>query len=344
MFIFTTCQLGAESALKTEITALDFRFAYSRPGFLTFKAGEIPPDFELKSIFTRAYGLSIGKAAKPEEIFEHAKALVKDGAKLRLHVWERDFFPPGDEPKDFVPNRVRDETLTKLRAAPEFKQLFHSEELSALGDTVIDLIYLDPDSWWVGYHIHTSQHSPYAGGNPRTKLPKEAPSRAYLKLEEAVTWSGAPLKSGDVAIEIGSAPGGASYALLQRGLTVVGIDPGEMAPQVKSKQFKHLMMPAAQVRRGELPPSVQWILLDMNVAPVVALNTVERIAPWYEESLLGVILTLKLNSWKNAEDIPKLLRRVEKLGMVRIRTRQLANNKQEICVVGLNRRGAARRK
>ena len=61
----------------------------------------------------------------------------------------------------------------------------------------------------------------------------------------------------------------------------------------------------------------------MNVAPVISLNTVERIAPWYQESLLGVILTLKINEWKFTDEIPKLLKRVDKLGMVKIRARQL---------------------
>ena len=41
-FLFATCQLGAEGALKAEVARrCDFRLAYSRPGFLTFK---LPPD------------------------------------------------------------------------------------------------------------------------------------------------------------------------------------------------------------------------------------------------------------------------------------------------------------
>ena len=59
----------------------------------------------------------------------------------------------------------------------------------------------------------------------------------------------------------------------------------------------------------------------MNVAPNISLNTVERIAPAYADALLGVILTLKLNDWKFTDEIPKLLRRVEKLDMVKIRAR-----------------------
>ena len=39
--------------------------------------------------------------------------------------------------------------------------------------------------------------------------PIEAPSRAYLKVEEALRWAGAmiELRAGDTALEIGSAPG-----------------------------------------------------------------------------------------------------------------------------------------
>src|SRR5262245_16781425 len=65
-FLFTTCQVGAESALKQELARVwpAFRFAYSRPGFLTFKlpAGAEPPDdLDLQCTFARAHGLSLGK-------------------------------------------------------------------------------------------------------------------------------------------------------------------------------------------------------------------------------------------------------------------------------------------
>jgi 23S rRNA (cytidine2498-2'-O)-methyltransferase len=65
-FLFITCQIGAERAVKEEMARCwkDFRFAYSRPGFLTFKLPEkhrLAEDFGLNSVFTRAYGFSLGK-------------------------------------------------------------------------------------------------------------------------------------------------------------------------------------------------------------------------------------------------------------------------------------------
>jgi len=95
-FIFVTCQIGAEAALKAEL-ARDrptFRFAYSRPGFLTFK---LPPDHglhdtcDLGSVFARAAGFSLGKAsgATAEERTAALWQLAGPRPYNRLHVWQR---------------------------------------------------------------------------------------------------------------------------------------------------------------------------------------------------------------------------------------------------------------
>src|SRR3954464_7919215 len=100
--IFVTCQVGAEPAVKSEVARKwpAFRFAYSRPGFITFK---VPPgaaladDFDLHSAFARSYGFSLGKV-----IGETAEERVAQGQKLMegrefqaLHVWQRDLYEPG---------------------------------------------------------------------------------------------------------------------------------------------------------------------------------------------------------------------------------------------------------
>ncbi len=66
-FLFVTCQVGAEPALKKELAREhpDLKFAYSRPGFVTFKREGSPltPEFFLKSVFARTFGLSLEKLA-----------------------------------------------------------------------------------------------------------------------------------------------------------------------------------------------------------------------------------------------------------------------------------------
>jgi 23S rRNA (cytidine2498-2'-O)-methyltransferase len=373
VFLFTCCQTGAEAALKKELAREhpDLRFAYSRPGFVTFKRADGSPvagDFELRSVFARAYGVSCGKATgEPAEqaakiaTFARELAAANGGKLPRLHLWERDQHFPGDEPLGFVAGEwAREARAAVLAVEPGLacnEPKLASQEagparrtgdgkgeaLPADGELVLDVVCVDAREWWYGYHRHSRAHSPYPGGRPAITMPEAAPSRAYIKLEEAIRWARPPLKAGDIAVEIGSAPGGASYALIQRGLRVVGIDPGEMDARVlASPSFKHIRRPVAQVPREELPTQVEWLLLDMNVEPRISLFAVDRLATRLSDTLLGVFLTVKLNQWRIADEIPSMLEHVRAMGMVRARATQLPSNRQEILVFGLTQRGQRR--
>jgi 23S rRNA (cytidine2498-2'-O)-methyltransferase len=104
-FLFTICQIGAEKALKDELAANhpDLRFAYSRPGFVTFKNStkEMTPDVELQSIFARAYGLSLSKASSSSEAWKWIEENWEKIQGSHLHVFECDRYFPGDEPEGF---------------------------------------------------------------------------------------------------------------------------------------------------------------------------------------------------------------------------------------------------
>ena len=355
-FLFTVCQVGAEQVLKDEIARNHpaLRFSYSRPGFVTFKIStedKIPLNFQLNSIFARTYGLSLGKAKTPEDFIKFAQGLqpkTKDDSTakqaMRLHIFERDAYSHSEMPKDFEPGLKAKKLLTQLRqelkACPD---LFHSDVISHVGDLVVDIVIVDEKEWWLGAHEHMSQHAPnlgYPGGAPNIKLPEESPSRAYLKLEEALLFSNAPLRRGQTAVEIGSAPGGASFALLERGLKVIGIDPGEMDPRVlKNPEFSHVKKTVASVLREELPERIDWLLLDMNVAPSVSVFQVDRLVTRMKSSLRGILLTIKLNDWEMAKEIPHIIKHIEAMGISQVRAKQLYNNRQEILIYGFTRLG-----
>ncbi|MGK5082518.1 SAM-dependent methyltransferase [Bdellovibrionota bacterium FG-1] len=352
-FIFAVCQVGAEAALKKEWARLrpDLRFAYSRPGFVTFKAsasGKSPTEFSasltIESVFARAYGLSFGKvnATEMPQIVAFARQLTSiTGKRLRLHAWERDQYFPGDEPLGFVRDVWNETQCSALRAIAEFdaySKLFAADSTAESDDLVLDLVAVEPDEFWYGFHLHAPSHSPVPGGKYKIELPPNAPSRAFIKIEEALRWSKIPLQAGDTAVEIGSAPGGASFALLKRGLQVIGIDPGQMDPGVlKHPRFQHIKKPVSQVSREELPHSVQWLLLDMNSEPSLTLAAAERVVSMLEDSLFGTVFTLKLNQWKVADQIPVMLERIKSWQTIKIRATQLASNRQEIVVVGFRR-------
>ena len=351
-FVFVVCQAGAEPVLKSEVAKNhpELRFAYSRPGFVTFKwLGEhsLPPDFRLESVFGRAYAISLGKVklSSPdflEQITSWTDLLAPSAKKLRLHVYERDQHKPGEEPLGYEFGNWKKKLYRKVSKLDRFLV----EEKARVGDIVLNLVAVEEDEVWGGYFTQEEPHSPFAGGRIPVDYPKEAPSRAYLKLEEALIWSGAPVRTGDTAVEIGSAPGGASYALLKRGLTVIGIDPGEMDPVVlefiRRGKFQHFKLPVAQVIREDLPKVIDWLLVDMNVTPHVALSSLDRLIVKAGSSLQGVFATVKLSQWKVAKEIPALMDWVKHMGMSKVRATQLPSHKQEILIYGLTRNGIRR--
>ena len=169
------------------------------------------------------------------------------------------------------------------------------------------------------------------------EMPPEAVSRAWLKMEEALRWSQLPIPRGARVAEIGSAPGGASQALLARGLIVTGIDPAEMAPAVLNHpHFTHLRRRSTQVRRREFR-KIRWLTADMNVAPNYTLDAVEAIVTHAEVSIRGLLLTLKLPDWGLAGRVPEYLDRIRGWGYNVVRARQLQHNRREICVAALQK-------
>ena len=167
-------------------------------------------------------------------------------------------------------------------------------------------------------------------------LPEGAPSRAYAKIEEAIVFSQLPVAAGQVAVEIGAAPGGAVMALARRGLTVVAVDPGELAPQVLALPgVTHLPIKVGALRWEQLPDRVDWLLLDVNLAPQVALHEIARLMPKLRDTLRGAVLTLKLNDWNFVDELPKLVERIRQLGFADVRLRHLPSNRREICAIAL---------
>ncbi len=346
-FLFVTCQVGAEQVLKRELAREwpDFRFAYSRPGFLTFKLPaehRLADDFVLRSVFGRAYGFSLGTAAG-DSCDERARAVWRLWGERpigRLHVWARDSSRP-DTPSA---NPMMAERA--IRAAHAIRRhckqpgllppdQVTSPEPARRSELVMDCVVVEPGEWWVGYHRVRSVPSRWPGGMFPLKLPADAVGRAWLKMEEALQWSELPIPDGARCVEIGSAPGGSSQALLSRGLWVTGVDPAEIDPTVlEHPRFVHIRRRVVQVRRREFRKP-RWLIADMNVAPKYTLDAVEAIVSHKEARIRGMLLTLKLLEWKLADEIPDFLRRVRGWGYGTVRARQLQHNRQEICLAAL---------
>ncbi|OYV85040.1 MAG: hypothetical protein B7Z73_14345, partial [Planctomycetia bacterium 21-64-5] len=262
-----------------------------------------------------------------------------------LHVFERDAAAPGEhgfEP-GITPATESAEAVLRALWPADAPPLPPVPPLARPKDLVLDCLLVEANEWWVGYHRATGWASRRPGGLSRLKLPGYAVSRAWLKMEEALRWSRLPIAPSDVAAELGCSPGGSCQALLDRRLTVIGVDPATVDPAVlEHPNFRHIRKRGADVRRGEFR-EVKWLFADMNVAPRYTLDAVEAIATSRRVHLRGLLLMLKLLDWELAGETPDYLARIRSWGFPYVRARQLQHNRQEICVVALRRKPKPRR-
>jgi 23S rRNA (cytidine2498-2'-O)-methyltransferase len=343
-FLFAVCQAGAERPLKNEIALErpELKFAFSRPGFVTFRRPETAPherNVALRGVFVRTSGHSLGKVTGTDDtqlardvwrlVAEHLPRELEDDLR-HLHVWHRARPLPGDEDYD---DSARESELAAAAALSPLRPKLAVNATAAVGELVLDCALVERHEWWVGWHRTTSPETRWPGGVPPLALPERMISRAYLKILEALECAELPMAAGDRCVEIGSSPGGSCLALLERGLHVTGIDPAEMDPAVLAHpNFTHLRARAKDVKRSVFR-DCRWLVMDANVAPNYTLDTLDALLPQPGVRPEGLVLTLKLTDPKLAEALPSIAARIRRYGYRRVRMRQLAFNRQEVCAV-----------
>lgn len=108
-------------------------------------------------------------------------------------------------------------------------------------------------------------------GPRRMKDDSAAPSRSYLKIEEAFSVMGCQPQFGETVVDLGAAPGGWSYAAAKRGAQVSAIDNGPMKNgAAQNSNIEHIR---ADAFRWQPQYPVQWLFCDMVEEPsrVIAL-------------------------------------------------------------------------
>jgi 23S rRNA (cytidine2498-2'-O)-methyltransferase len=80
----------------------------------------------------------------------------------------------------------------------------------------------------------------------------------------------------------------------------------------------------------------------MNAAPAFTLDAVEAIVTHDAVNIRGMLLTLKLSNWALADEIRSYISRVRGWGFDYVRARQLAFNRQEMCLAVMRSRSMRR--
>jgi 23S rRNA (cytidine2498-2'-O)-methyltransferase len=321
-FLFALTNPGAEKALKLEMESmkLGWRLSYQRRGFVTFKADR---PFSLDSLdvplgCARRLCLSMGKAATRDD----ALALLGDLDVVHF-------------------GRFQDRKMQGLAREGRGGK----PEIGQLVGTVVEL---GEGEFWAGVHRHAKWLSPDPAGDSGIEMPAESPSRAWLKLEEAVRFFDLKFTSRDIVVELGCAPGGVVLALLNRGVSVIGVDPAKLADGVMASAVPgreavpkdrpwlfHCRKPAALVSKRDLGQGVTWFMSDMNQSPEVVLTECARFCKM-APSIRGVLITLKLTDLLQVAEKESWLAALKVLGFNTVRVQQLSVHHKELVLLGLN--------
>ncbi|QEG40487.1 SAM-dependent methyltransferase [Roseimaritima ulvae] len=342
-FVMIGCQRGAEATLKSQLADQDWRLAFSRPGFVTFKH-DGPVETLPSNPFARTVSRSVGKA-RAAQITDLLTALDSTIAGLQtqrdqpfdqLHVWARDRAVVGEfsfEPHATNPLAVDIADRVFAHVKPQGHVAAHAPNLTAgSGQDILDIILVDPGEWWFGWHKATSLPTRWPGAIQPIDADKPVVSRAYFKIAEALAWSGLPMRPGDRVMEIGSAPGGACQRLLELGFVVTGIDPADMHQDVMShRNMTHIRARAEDLKRSEYRDA-KWLVVDANIKPAKTLWSVEQIVGHRDTRIQGMLLTLKLGSYERAAEIPHWIDKVKRWGFEKVDVRQLATGRCEVCL------------
>ena len=303
MFIYALANIGFEKFLKDEVATKSpvLKLSYSRPGFLTFKSAKdiSSPSF----IFARATGISLCRCTDAD--LERT---------IAIHAGSR------------IVQRYSIPTGTCVgEAAP-------------VDAEILDVVEVVANEFWIGVRTAPFYGWSLPGALPQIPLPEAAPSRAYLKLEEMLAWSRFSPTPKTIAVELGSAPGGASWALLNRGLRVVGVDTGEMgAVCLENPNYSHVAMSVRDLRKKNLPEHFPLLFCDLGLTAVEAVPQLRHLCHIYPD-ISRIYYTMKMGKGLSIADIDAYSESLRTLGF-KIHVTHLPANRNEIFMLGVRKTG-----
>ena len=177
--------------------------------------------------------------------------------------------------------------------------------------------------------------APWPMGIPRLRLPRGAPSRSALKLAEAIlAFLGEKerderLAPGKTAVDLGAAPGGWTWQLVQRGMMVTAVDNGALDPALlETGQVRHRREDGFHFAPAE---PADWMVCDMVESP----SRIARLAAkwvaqgWCREAIFNLKLPMK-KRWEEVERCRGIVDEALGGGGYYLRMKQLYHDREEV--------------
>jgi 23S rRNA (cytidine2498-2'-O)-methyltransferase len=200
----------------------------------------------------------------------------------------------------------------------------------------LHLLFMDSKRVRLGFSAG-DEASSVANGILRLRLPREAPSRSTLKLEEALltfldeTERETALKPGLRAVDLGAAPGGWAWQMVQRSIRVIAVDNGPMQPALlESGLVEHRREDGFRYRPAK---PVDWLLCDMVEQPqrIATLMGDWLIAGHCRQALFNLKLPMKKRHASLRACLDGLRERLDEAGLRhRLLCKQLYHDREEV--------------
>jgi 23S rRNA (cytidine2498-2'-O)-methyltransferase len=185
----------------------------------------------------------------------------------------------------------------------------------------------------------------WLGGQRRMADDDAAPSRSYLKVEEAYIVLGREPRAGETVVDLGAAPGGWSYSAAKRGARVIAVDNGPLkGGALNHPLIEHRLEDAFRFRPSFAEPTAgaahmkvgcDWLFCDLVEEPHHVMRNL--VTPWLEARWCRrFVINLKFGH----VDSLALLREIREAGSpfmrhaTGVRIRHLYHDREEFTVVG----------
>ncbi|AOS44563.1 Ribosomal RNA large subunit methyltransferase M [Lacunisphaera limnophila] len=175
----------------------------------------------------------------------------------------------------------------------------------------------------------------WLGGQRRMADDDAAPSRSYLKVEEAYIVLGREPQPGETVVDLGAAPGGWSYSAAKRGARVIAVDNGPLkGGALNHPLIEHRLEDAFKFTPPE-GGGYDWLFCDLVEEPHHVMQNI--VAPWLQH---GWCRRFVINLKFGHVDALALLREIRAADSalarhgVNLHIRHLYHDREEFTVVG----------
>jgi 23S rRNA C2498 (ribose-2'-O)-methylase RlmM len=194
---------------------------------------------------------------------------------------------------------------------------------------------------WSSLSPASALSDPYPGGVHRMPGDPLAPSRSYLKIEEALdVMRRAGLcdspRPTEAVVDLGAAPGGWTWAFLKRGCRVYAVDNGTLKLRSHGEmggEVIHLRQDGMRFRPHNYARApVDWLLSDMLIAPGQALGLLRR---WLDGGWARrLVVNIKLPQQYPLAALTPICAYLREVPGLRFQMRQLYHDRREVTVMG----------